>query len=169
MLTFRFATKNDVELYFKWTNDSVVRHNSLNSERIDLKDHIAWFNRKIEDPNVFMYVFLNEYNEPVGQSIIERKNDWVVVGQSVAKEHRGKKYSTPMLTISTDDFLEKFPKETIVSVVKVLNIASLKMSANSGFNQVKPENLDENVLVLKGYQQNDSTFIEKARRHYNEH
>lgn len=167
MLNFRYALIGDVDLYFKWTNDSLVRQNSLNTKQIDLKDHIAWFTRKIEDPNVFMYLFTDEEDRPVGQVIIEKKENSVSVGQSVAGEHRGKKYSTEMLTTATDDFLKNFPRETIVSVVKVANIASLKMSANSGFTHVKPEGMNENVLVLKGYRQNDEKFIRESKQFYN--
>ena len=167
MLHFRDARANDIELYFKWVNDPVVRQNSLNTDKIIFQDHIIWFTRKIEDPSVFMYLFLNEENEPVGQVIIERKKDWVSVGQSVAQEHRGKKYSTEMLSKATDDFLNKFPKDTIVSVVKASNIASLKMSINSGFTIVTPDNEEENNLVLKGNLQNDESYIIQAKRFSN--
>ena len=114
-----------------------------------------------------MYLFLNEENEPVGQVIVERKKDWVSVGQSVAQEHRGKKYSTEMLSKATDDFLNKFPEDTIVSVVKASNGASLKMSINSGFTIVTPDNKEENNLVLKGYLQNDESYIIQAKRFSN--
>ncbi len=167
MLNFRYAEANDVELYFKWANDSLVRQNSINSEKISLVDHVEWFNIKVTNPEVFMYLFFNEDDEPVGQVIIERKDDWVFISQSVAKEHRGKKYSTEMLTGSTDDFLSKFPKDTIVSVVKSSNIASLKMSEQSGFNVIKTDSKEHNCLVLKGYQQNDENYIIKYKRFFN--
>ncbi len=167
MLTFRRANISDVDLYFKWTNDALVRQNSLNTNEVQLTDHIAWFTRKIEDPNVLMYIFLDEENNPVGQVIVEKKNTGTAVGQSVAHEHRGKKYSTEMLTKATDDFLISFPKDTIVSVVKATNIASLKMSKNSGFTHVKSGHEEDNVLVLKGYQQNDEDFITVAKKTYN--
>jgi RimJ/RimL family protein N-acetyltransferase len=166
-LNFRFAQMSDVDLYFKWTNDSQVRQNSLNSNDVDIKDHIAWFTRKVNNPDVSMYLFLDSDKVPVGQVIIEKKEDGVILGQSVAREHRGKKYSTEMLTKSTDDYLVHFPQETILSVVKGSNIASIKMSKNSGFNQVQSKSTDENVLVLKGFQQNDEDFIKKAKKLYN--
>ena len=167
MLNFRYALLSDSDLYFNWANDTLVRKNSLNTDIISIKSHTKWFRKKIENPNVFMYVFLDNKNLPVGQVIIEIKNNWVSIGQSVAKEHRGKKYSTEILTKSTNAFLKKFPKETIVSVVKSSNIASLKMSINSGFNVLQKNNLNENILVLKGYKQNDKDYIAKAKRHYN--
>lgn len=162
MLNFRFALDKDIELYFTWANDSLVRQNSINTEEISIKDHKDWFNRKVNNSNVLMYLFFNEVDEPVGQVIIEKKADWVSVGQSVAKEHRCKKYSAEMLTRSTDDFLSKFPKDTIVSVIKSTNIASLKMAEQSGFNIIKPNSIHYNYLILKGYQQNDEEYIIKS-------
>jgi RimJ/RimL family protein N-acetyltransferase len=167
MLTFRYATLSDSDLYFKWVNDSLVRKNSLNTDAIALEDHKKWFLNKIENPNVFMYVFINNNDEPVGQVIIELKDDWVSVGQSVAKEHRGKKYSTEMLTKSTDHFLKQSPDLTIVSVVKSSNIASLKMSINSGFNVLDSDAVNEKILVLKGFKQNDKDYIIEAKKYYN--
>jgi RimJ/RimL family protein N-acetyltransferase len=166
MLTFRFALPNDSDLYFQWTNDALVRKNSLNTNDIKLEDHKKWFANKIANPDVLMYVFLDSENQPVGQVVIELKNDWIILGQSVAKAHRGKKYSSELLTKSTNDYIEKFPERTIVSVVKSTNIPSLKMSVNSGFNVLDKNNKNENVLVLKGCQQNDESYIKKAKAHY---
>lgn len=167
MLIFRDAKVSDVKLYFKWVNDATVRQNSLNTEKINLEEHIAWFTSKIKDPNVFMYLFLNEENIPVGQVIIERKMNWASVSQSVEKRQRGKKYSTEMLSKGTDDFLKIHPKETIISVVKTSNIASLKMSANSGFTIVNPDKQKDKYLVLKGAQQNDENYIIQAKQIFN--
>lgn len=164
MLIFRNAEANDVELYFKWVNDSTVRQNSLNTEKINLQDHKAWFTIKINDPNVFMYLFLNEKNVPVGQVIIERKKNWASVSQSVERQQRGKKYSSEMLSKGTDEFLKKFPTDTICSVVKTTNIASLKMSKNSGFTIINPDKQKDKYLVLKGAQQNDESYIVRAKR-----
>ena len=167
ILTFRKADINDCDLYFKWANDALVRKNSLNTKTISLEDHIKWFTAKVENPDVFMYVFLDKEASPVGQVIIELKDDWVSIGQSVAKEHRGKKYSTELLTKSTNAYLKKFPKRTIVSVVRAANIASLKMSVNSGLNVLEKEPVNGKVLVLKGYKQDDKDYIIEAKKHYN--
>jgi len=166
MLSFRFALESDIDLYFNWVNDALVRKNSLNTKKINLDDHVAWFTEKVKDPNVFMYLFLNEQQVSVGQVIIERKENWASVGQSVAKEHRGKRYSSEMLSKGTDDYLTKFPNDTIVSVVKSNNISSIKMSINSGFNVVNPNQDCDKMLVLKGSRQDDQGYIMKFKRFF---
>lgn len=167
MLDFRCASAKDIVLYFKWANDEQVRQNSLNTNAIDFQDHIEWFTSKIDNPNVYMYVFIDENKTPVGQVIIEKKEGWVAVGQSVAVEQRGKKYGTEMLTKSTNDFLRKFPEETIISVVKGSNVPSIKMAKNSGFNVLILENEQGINLVLKGCKQNDEAYIEQAKSIFN--
>lgn len=164
MLNIRYATANDIELYYKWVTDYKVRQNSLNTEKIEFNDHQKWFTKKLTNENVFMYIFLTPENIPVGQVIIEIRGFWSSIGQSVAKEHRGKKYSPEMLTRATNDFLDRFPKQTIVSVVKSANIASLKMSKKSGFTILEAEGKSESRLVLKGNQQNNKAFIQKSKR-----
>jgi len=162
MLNFRFAVGNDVDLYYKWVNDIEVRRNSLSTEVIKYSDHLDWFSRKIGNPNVFMYLFVNEDDEPVGQVRIEKKTRFAIVGQSIGKEHRGKKYGSEMLLKATDDYLSKFPEDTIVSVVKKNNYASYKMAVRSGFNCVNSDYLKDIVLVLKGKNKDDIDFIEQA-------
>ena len=166
MLTFRYALPSDSELYFNWANDALVRRNSLNTETICLEDHTAWFTDKINNPAVVMYVFIDSEGLPVGQVIIELKDNWVSIGQSIAKEHRGKGYGAELLTKSTNGYLEKFPELTIVSVVKSTNIPSLKMSIKSGFNVLQENTLNDNILVLKGCNQNDEDYIKKAKIYY---
>ncbi len=166
MLRFRYATLDDSDLYFNWANDPMVRKNSINTDPILLEDHVKWFEGKINNPDAFMYLFFNDKDEPVGQSIIEFKNNWVTIGQTIATEHRGKKYGKVILTMSTDDFLEQFPERTILSVIKASNIPSLKMSINSGFNVLEDEAVDGKVLILKGFKQHDPDYILEAKKYY---
>mgnify|MGYP001149758850 CR=1 FL=1 len=167
MLTFRYAKDSDCDTYFKWVNDSLVRKNSLNTKTISFEDHKRWFTEKMKSEDVIMYVFSNSEGDLVGQVIIELKDNWVSVGQSVAKEHRGKKYGAEILTKSTNAFLEKYPKQTIVSVVRTANIPSLKMSIKSGFNVLENESVKGKILVLKGHKQNDRDYIIEAKKYYN--
>lgn len=162
MLYFKFATNQHVDLYYEWASDPLVREQSINSEKINYNNHVKWFTERINNPDVFMYIFFNESNEAVGQVRIERKKDWAAIGQSIDKNHRGKKYSSSMLKIATDDFLSKNPLDTIVSIVKNNNIASLKMAKNSGFRLFieKSKNI---TYVFKGHSMNDSDYIKYAK------
>ena len=46
-LHFRFANMNDIELYYNWANDKLVRENSYNQNSISLDEHTKWFQSKL--------------------------------------------------------------------------------------------------------------------------
>ena len=48
----RAANSDDTDLLYRWANDPVVRKNSFNTDRILYENHVMWFNRIIEDPNI---------------------------------------------------------------------------------------------------------------------
>ena len=39
----RKATYEDMDLIFKWANDSAVRNNAFNQEKIEYQEHKKWF------------------------------------------------------------------------------------------------------------------------------
>src|SRR6185436_6613216 len=113
-LHFRFANESDVDLYFKWANDSLVRENSFNQKLISYEDHVKWFKSKLASNDCLFYLFLNEENVPVGQVRID-KNDEIVVGITVDEKFRGKSLGVEMLKMACSDFLSKKPDSTIVA------------------------------------------------------
>ena len=60
MLTFREATEDDLQLYFKWVNDQEVRRQSYDSERIELETHEKWFLDKVNHDSWIFLLFQNE-------------------------------------------------------------------------------------------------------------
>lgn len=166
MLKYRFANINDAPLYFQWVNDASVRMNSINNDVIDYSTHLKWFTEKVNDSRVFLYIFL--FNDtPAGQVRIEIRDNYSFVGQSVDKYFRGKGLSTEMLQMGTDDFLLKHPNETIISIVKKTNVASIKMAANSGFNILDNNTENDSILVLKGKNQVNQDYVQFALNFYN--
>jgi len=140
MLKFRIATIDDVDLYFKWANDPVVRSNSYHSEPIKYEDHVTWFSQKLNDPNFSFYVFFNEEGLAVGQVRIQKEETETVIGISIDKDHRGKSLGLEMLEKATDDFLSKNPNEVIYAYIKKENISSIKIFSKAGFQN--PEECD---------------------------
>ena len=44
-IRMRKANENDVDTYFRWTNDEEVRRNSFNTTQINYDNHVAWFKK----------------------------------------------------------------------------------------------------------------------------
>jgi len=151
MLKFRYAQLTDVDLFFTWANDELVRANSYEQLPIDYKTHSNWFNNKIKSPNVKFYIFNNELLENVGQVRIEYDEE-AVIGISIDSKYRGKGYGTEMLKMATNDFRKKFPHLDIYAYIKESNVASYKTFLNAGFidyEMVEVQKCQSHKLILK--------------------
>lgn len=144
-LTFRNASIKDVNIFYNWTNEADVRKQSYSSDEIEFSDHKKWFEEKISDPFCNLLVFQNNKEESVGQVRIQKESsNEVVIGISVDKNHRGKKYAVQMLKSASSYFLKLNPNFIINAYIKKENIKSKKAFENAGysFNQ---------LLVYKGF------------------
>ena len=146
MIYFRKASLEDMELYYDWANDKLVRESSFITDAIDLKKHQNWFNQKFEDPNCLMLVFYNELTDNIGQVRFEKLNDnTAFISVSIDQRQRGKGYSKKILIIASDFYLELFKDIEIEAFIKKTNIFSIKSFEGAGFKFVKNmifENID---------------------------
>jgi UDP-2,4-diacetamido-2,4,6-trideoxy-beta-L-altropyranose hydrolase len=133
-LHFRFAEESDVDLYFHWTNDPLVRINSYNQNVVIYDEHVKWFQSRLASDDCCFYLFLNEQNKPVGQVRIEKCVDEAIVGISIDKLFRGKSFGVEMLRIATRDYLDKKPGSFLAAYIKVENTLSYKIFLKAGFN-----------------------------------
>ncbi len=134
MLNLRRPTLEDMEIYFSWANDPVVRGQSYNSGVIDLESHKKWFESVLNNEAYFMYIFQNSEGENVGQVRIQKnKNKESLIGISIDSNHRGKGYAKEMLTLATDIFLKSNHGFLINAYIKEGNLSSKFAFENAGF------------------------------------
>lgn len=134
MLTFRKAISADVQLYFDWANDPIVRAQSYNSTVIDFENHKNWYESKIKDSSCLLLLFQNEEKINVGQIRIQKINEsQALIGISIAAEHRGKGCAREMLLLASDYFLEKNKGYLINAYIKEQNISSKQAFEKAGF------------------------------------
>lgn len=144
MLHFRFADKGDMDLYFRWANDPLVRLNSYDPVPIPYENHINWFNKKVVSGSCFFYLFFNEENEPVGQVRIDKSQVEIVIGISIDEAFRGKSLGAEMLEKSSNHYLQQYPSATVVAYIKVENTPSCNIFKKAGFT-------DEEIVTEQGY------------------
>lgn len=144
MLTFRKATEADTQLYFDWANDSCVREQSFNSNMIDFENHKKWFKSKLEDESCLLFIFQNEEKLNIGQIRMQKENEKeVLIGISIASEHRGKGFAREMLQTASDYFLDSNPDFQINAFIKEANLSSKYAFEKAGFefqNMINYEN-----------------------------
>lgn len=131
---FRFAKESDIDLYYEWTNDQLVRSNSFNQNKVEYSNHVKWFLNKLNSPECFFYLFYNAENKPVGQVRIDKNENEIVIGISIDEKFRGKSLGCEMLLKSTNDYLKKHSDSTITAYIKIENKASLAIFKKAGFS-----------------------------------
>jgi spore coat polysaccharide biosynthesis protein SpsF len=129
----RPAELSDVDLYYKWANDMLVRQNSFNSEEINYQQHVNWFKNKLNSSECYFFLFLNYQNIPIGQIRIDESNNEKIIGISIDENFRGRGYGVEMLNMACFHYLNKFPNEEIIAYIKESNIASINQFSRAGF------------------------------------
>lgn len=138
-LKLRPTTIEDLELYWHWVNDPVVRQNSINQAVVPLEDHQRWFQSRLAADSTVMYVAqLN--GKPVGQIRFDRNADdqWMI-GFSIDESFRGCGLGTPLIDLGVKE-IRKHSSLPIVALVKNANQASLACFVSNGFQQMTSAN-----------------------------
>ena len=138
MLSLRKPTTEDMEIYFSWANDPVVREQSYNSSVINLESHKQWFESVLNNEAYFMCICQNAGGENVGQVRIQKnKNKESLIGMSIDSNHRGKGYAKEILTLATDLFLKSNHGFLINAYIKEGNLSSKFAFENAGFHFIE--------------------------------
>ena len=134
-LELRRVFYRDCDLLFKWANDKKVRQYSLNENKISWDEHMNWFNSKINDNNVNIYV-LEKLKIPAGQIRIENIHNVLEISFSISKEYRGQGLGSYLIR----KVLENNPKENFKARVKLYNKKSKNIFDKFNFRVSKKEN-----------------------------
>ncbi len=147
-ISFRFAAPGDVDTYFHWANDDLVRENSFTSSKIKYIDHVKWFRSNILSENCRMYLFIQQDNIPVGQVRIDRKKMETTVGISIDEKYRGKSLGLKMIELATDDYLNRNPNENLTAYIKPENTRSYSIFRKAGFGN-EQKVIEGNIICIK--------------------
>ena len=144
-LKMREAQEEDVDLYFRWANDPVVRQNSYNPEPIKFENHTKWFKTKLSSEGSKLFVF-EVLGKPVGQFRIDHIDNAWLIDYSVDRHYRGLGAGKAIIThfktsISYSDLL--YP---LKALVKPSNIPSQRVFEQLGFQKV--DELNDTLIYL---------------------
>jgi UDP-2,4-diacetamido-2,4,6-trideoxy-beta-L-altropyranose hydrolase len=139
VIHFRFAASKDVDLYFEWANDPVVRKNAFNQQTISYDDHVKWFSSKVNDPRYSFYLFFDEQKNPIGQVRIDSDDQLTQIGVSIAPDFRGKSLSHVIISMACTDYLNRFPDKIIYSYIKIENKPSYFAFKKANFIEMGQE------------------------------
>lgn len=150
MLSIRKATHDDMEIYFKWANDPVVRENAFTAEEISWETHVDWYTKKLNDKNSYLYIIEEEY-KPMGQVRfdVDSVAGKAEIGYSVDADHRGSGFGGKLIDKGIIEFQNDNKNISyLIAKVKEKNIASGKIFVNNGFEIVEKYGNDSFDVVI---------------------
>lgn len=131
-MNIRKVTPEDKYLLLKWRNEYEERLNSFSLNLISVKEHNGWFEEKMKDSTVFMYIG-SEKLLPVGQVRFDIIDDEVVIDISIDRLYRGKGYGTELLKLAIEEFNKNFDESKLVAKIKPENHRSIRIFEKAGF------------------------------------
>ena len=135
ILNLRRATINDIDLIFEWANDPLTRAQSFSNKPIQYDTHVAWFNKKIDDPGCFMYVLEYE-GEPCGTIRVDQEKDAGIISYNIAPYWRGRGLGVAILKLLEGKIKSDAPNIHILKgEVKLYNLSSQKCFEYIGYTK----------------------------------
>ena len=130
------ADYSDMELLYRWVNESEVRNNSFNTKPVTLQEHESWFKEHIASDECSIWILcLGDLK--IGQkrcNILENSDCYV--GYSIKSQYRGMGYGTQMLNLVKSKIKETYPEvKRIVAEVKPQNEVSSRTLISAGFTK----------------------------------
>ena len=143
-LRFREATIDDKQRLFEWTNDPMTRLFSLRTKPVRMKEHSNWFDQKLADPSVSIYIFV--LDQEVGVVRVELQHQKKFISFQVAPNARGLGLGYRMIEAIGLHYAE----HTLYADVLENNIASHKIFKANHFElDFKYESLGRQVSRYK--------------------
>lgn len=129
----RKAKLDDINIVYELRNDELVRHNSINQDKISFDTHKEWFLKTINDENVKFYLAFTDNDEFIGGVRLVLKDDYFwEVNISVSSEFRGNGFSGLIL----EKAIEISNAIKLIAYILDKNSISKKLFTKLGFKYI---------------------------------
>lgn len=145
--TLRKAMLDDVNLYFEWSNDSVVRKNSLKTSLITWETHAHWFDIKMKDEKCVIYI-LEKKSIAVGQIRFDFEDNYWMIDYSIARANRGSGLGLLIVKKGILKMRQAFPQARFRAIVKKKNRPSINIFERLN-SYSKTDNYRNNTILYE--------------------
>lgn len=152
-IRMRPVTKEDCYDLWSWRNSPEVGKWCFNNDEIDYEEHKKWFNRKIEDENVRIYIAENENGKKLGQVRFEvGEGQGSNISVNLNPHFLGKGLGHRIIKSATVFFLEQRQEvERVTAEIFEENIVSQKAFEKAGYSFAKEAYKHERRLKVFTY------------------
>lgn len=147
----RPATAKDAETLWRWANDPVTRSVSLSSDPIPWSRHVRWLDSKLEDPDVYLWLAVNERGTPIGQIRFDRIGEEAVVSVGLDPQRRGLGIGPQLIRRSTDRLMRTKGIMKVRAHIKPDNVISRRAFSRAGYKAEGKVNINGQVVVEMTY------------------
>jgi len=155
-LRLRRVREDDCGLLWEWANDKEVRASAFSSDPIPWEEHVRWFMRKLQDPNCFIFVALDNEDTPLGQVRFDIVRDGEAeIDVSIDRRKRRLGYGAPLISKAVKEVFGVTPIRTVHAFIKPNNEASMRAFERAGFKRLGVENVRENIALHYILRQSD--------------
>jgi RimJ/RimL family protein N-acetyltransferase len=129
----RFIKKEDAACLLRWANDQETRRNSFSQRMISKEEHLNWFEKKMNDSNVLM--FMMEVDEtPAGHIRYERiAPNEALLSFVVSPSFRGMGLGQKMVHLSRGIVLKEWEGIRVKAEVMLKNKSSIHVFEKLAF------------------------------------
>ncbi|MBQ7470352.1 MAG: GNAT family N-acetyltransferase [Pseudobutyrivibrio sp.] len=144
----RRAKEEDVDLIFKWANDTQVRANAFNSEPISYTNHLKWYDSSMKSESRIIYILFKE-DIPLGQIRVDLDDGLGLIDYSIDANHRGVGYGTLIIGLLMNKIKEEHKDiKELKAQVKYENLGSQKCFEKNNYSKETLEEYVEYTLFL---------------------
>jgi UDP-2,4-diacetamido-2,4,6-trideoxy-beta-L-altropyranose hydrolase len=131
----RKIKNEDIQDVFQLSNEDFVRKYSINKEKIEWNEHVAWFESMLKSNHNVFYVVTDDTDQFLGQLRYKIDNHSATISISLSKSLTGKGLSIKFLNESLNRISEeRIDVENIIAFVSDQNIASKKLFEKANFS-----------------------------------
>jgi len=136
-ITLRPIHEDDCRLLWEWANDPAARTAAFSSDQIPWEEHLGWFKHKLNEPNCFLFIAVDDQDTPVGQVRLDVNGEGEAeIDVSLDKSKRGLGYGSHIIDMAAEEMFRSTAVQTIHAFIKFDNKSSMKAFEKARFEKL---------------------------------
>ncbi len=132
-MRLRPVTVDDAGILLAWRNDPIVRAASRSTDEVTAQEHASWLVRVIQSPHSWLFIGIDEEDQPVGHTRVVEDGGYAEVSIVVAPDHRGCGLGGQLLSLTHDAYAAGGGDCELRAFVKADNESSHRLFLSAGY------------------------------------